>query len=521
MFAVCLRITYTKDEVKPQDPNALVPAEDANKNKNPIDELKEDIKKINESSNEPCKTELITSFGLIGLQYPEEMDLDMCPKVKRSCCKVSDQLNIYKNWIQDKEKSRLKKRFKFHRKVYYKMLDASLEIFKRAKALNEELKNRSTSNCKVLARRLMHFKLKDIIPKLKEKIKTMHDFFETSYQSFYCTLCDADSTHHFQLKKERFVYTEKYCRDILVETLPVMLYLHSHFSKFLNIASRFMISCDIHGNYKEKILQDKFKFSTLKSTFEDLDSCKKNRNDMAWMKYCKPICEKFSFTQFNFFFEPKLKAYNRYMHFYEERMAIYKKQEEIEKERKKNEAQGLQDDKVKQVRRLLAIDDKPVKKEQVVGITADVGADTSMFSMPFRNPEVFEPVIGSDIQFHKIKSVFEEEGLDPLDMGKQTFINQRTFRTVMKNIDKVNGHKLEEAEKEKLLELSLETTNGTQALLSKGQGGEEGNEDKDGEDEENGGEKKNDVEDGAIAARKATNIITSLTIILPIIILLK
>ena len=263
-----------------------------------------------------CNEDILLSYGLDGNKFPVKMELEMCPTISESCCQVKDQLTIYSNWVHGQEENNLHGRFKYIYNLYAFMMDEVIRVMPIAKMITEKLKNKKVSNCKVLARKILHFQIKDIAPKLKEAVRTMHEFFFTSYKGMYCMLCDAYTHQYFRLKQRRLIFGERFCRDITANSLHVLLYFHLHFAKFLNLVGTFLSTCDNRGRFNEKgALPAVYTFHTSQKARDEVEKCKTFRNDPTWFKMCKPLCENFKLTKFVHFFQPHLKKYRMYAEF--------------------------------------------------------------------------------------------------------------------------------------------------------------------------------------------------------------
>jgi len=64
-----------------------------------------------------CNKPILETYGMVGLDEPKPMHLDMCEHVKHSCCHVTDQIKIYENWIENGEDADLVERFKYQTRV--------------------------------------------------------------------------------------------------------------------------------------------------------------------------------------------------------------------------------------------------------------------------------------------------------------------------------------------------------------------------------------------------------------------
>jgi len=271
----------------------------------------------NESSTKVyCDQNITQSLGMIGTKYPEKIRLDMCPLVTKSCCKLEDQLKIYEYWIDGREEDNLEARLNSHRDIYSDLYNKAIEVYQRATKTMILLHDRSVSNCKVLARRIVNFRIDTLAPILRQSLDHYHTFLNDSYKGFYCSVCDAKNTRFIDVKRRTFTLNEEFCRDIVYNSLHILLYLHAHFSKYLNLLSKFMTSCDHRGNFKKKIISSKYLFSTKADYHVMLGGCHEYRNDINWFDFCEPMCKKFNMVEFNNFFKPnveKIRLYSRWM----------------------------------------------------------------------------------------------------------------------------------------------------------------------------------------------------------------
>lgn len=62
-------------------------------------------------------------------------------------------------------------------------------------------------------------------------------FFTKVYDGFYCSLCNAEVHPFIDIESKGLFFSEKFCRDIIENNLPTMLYMHRNFIKLINLAS--------------------------------------------------------------------------------------------------------------------------------------------------------------------------------------------------------------------------------------------------------------------------------------------
>ena len=259
-----------------------------------------------------CKKHLLETYGLEGLDHAKEMKLDMCGSVKNSCCKTSDQIAIFDNWVGAEEGKKLRERLDFHFKVYSELvleLEKSIPI---ASTLFSLTQSKSVSNCKLLSRRIQEYNIQMVGPRLKEAIRAMHSFFFDTYKGTYCSLCNADYQSFFHVETKTVKISPQFCRSIVANTLHVLTYLHVHMKKLSNLVAIMLTSCDETGKFVEEIsVPVDLNFVVDDQDKRELYDCLKYRDDPKWLAYCGFICEEFHMSQYSEIFQPDLQRYKR------------------------------------------------------------------------------------------------------------------------------------------------------------------------------------------------------------------
>ena len=256
-----------------------------------------------------CNPGLVQSFEFTGSKYPGSETIEMCPTVRNTCCLKKDQLILYRSWIDQKQRDNIKKRFDYFSEIYSDLISSLKKVNKRAETTKNLLEKQPVSNCKVLSRRVLHYQIDELESHLNDAVEDMYDFLYKSYEGFYCSICDA-STHQF-IDDKNFVFqlSKGFCRNLLAHSLNPLLYFHVHFVKYLNLASKFMLSCDYKGDYTEESIPPQYLFQEDSNTGGLLTECKEFRNEKNWLKKCKKVCEKFHPSQITDFFKPNLERY--------------------------------------------------------------------------------------------------------------------------------------------------------------------------------------------------------------------
>ena len=278
-----------------------------------------------------CIQGLVEGFGFEGQKFPVKTSLKMCPSVQLSCCKVKDQLFMYENWVLNREEKNLADRLKFYRQVYETALELMERIDKRAKRLYQILKNRPPSNCGILSKRLSQFPLGLIKEQLRSHIIRMEFFFKNAYGGVYCMFCDSNSHKYIDLVKRTFHLSQKFCRDIVTNTLPFLVYFDINLMNYLNLQSQFVLSCDFDGTFYQANVPTTIQFKVRNHQHKILSKCKKNRNQPFWLRACLPLCEKFNLFKFSDMFVPNLHKFVNW------NLLIFEKLKYIEAREKKFE----------------------------------------------------------------------------------------------------------------------------------------------------------------------------------------
>ncbi len=258
------------------------------------------------ADSKTCIPGLVKGYLMDGLESPKKINLEMCPLVRNSCCAMTDQAVLFKNWVLS-DQYLLREKFQNDLAVYTELLEESVRVQDLAYKMQRNLSDRLLSNCKVLSRRITHFKIREVVPKLKEITKNFHKFIDTTYSGFYCTICNADLQRYIKTDAEQIVYSERFCRDIITNSLHYLLYFHVHLINYINLQIKFLSFCDGNGKYVEQPIEELlYQSSEYKGS---LLECRDARNLKPWLTKCLDICTKFNMVQFRDFFRPNVRPF--------------------------------------------------------------------------------------------------------------------------------------------------------------------------------------------------------------------
>lgn len=336
------------------------------------------------TKGKPCKQNILRSYGLKGYDTSRKIRINFCPRIRNSCCQVRDQLFLYRNWVLGDEEDSLTERLEYYMDTYSELIDLTDIAYKKALKLKKFLDNKKLGNCKIITKRLLDFKPKKLNLKLRAAIMQMYEFFQTAFSGFYCTICDANMQEFIDVKNEKFIFKKSFCRSLLKNTFPVLMYFHFDYIQYVNLISKFMTSCDYRGKFFKTPVPPQYIFKISHQDVKLLNTCKKYRNNKElWFRNCEKICNKFSPTKMNKYFIPHMRQISKYNKFLKRQIKFLEKEEQmkgfVNMKRKKK--------KIK----------KPVK---------------DLFTK-FSKPNIFKSSINAVTKVEKFKSNFEnEKGID-------------------------------------------------------------------------------------------------------------
>lgn len=391
----------------------------------------QDSKESTDNQPRSCNRPLLISLGFTGYDKPQNQKLEMCNNITHSCCTETDQLNIFESWVQDLEEESLKKILDTHKEVYNKLLGLVYKTIDRAQTTSEFLAAKKTSNCKVLAKRVLHFDVKTIGPKLSEALDGMHKFFTTSYKGFYCMICDANMNPFISVKGNKFILSNKYCRDVTANTLHVLLYFHLHFGRYLNLVTRFVTSCNVKGVYRDVQPEGVPKFSVTPKLYNDLTNCKNYRNAPNWYDHCSHICKSFSMIKYDDYFAPNLKKFHRFNRFLTKQLDKLDKQAVMMK--------LLTEEKLKKTRLLgeSSTLPTPIVDNKPDDFSAKQNEELQAFMEEMArfkdNPVVIKSAGDAIVDLNSFITAYEEIGIDPFVIGKNTNIDPLIVTRLRRN----------------------------------------------------------------------------------------
>jgi len=256
---------------------------------------------------------------------------------------------------------------------------------------------KKVANCKLLAERDLNYEISQIREQVLQNLKKYQDFFETTYKGFYCTICNFDNHKYFDMASQTIFFSEQFCRNIAENTLPTLLLFHVDIVKLANLVLQLVTSCDFIGTYNlDAVLPSSLTFSVVNDNLQNLQACRDNRNKPEWFSYCKDVCTNFNINSFSDYFQPNLKLVNALSAHLTTAL------------NRLNAASAS--------RPLLGALSTPTGSKRVL-------QETKVLPL-------FKPGLSAKIDLMKWKSDFLNVGISLYEEGKNSLINESTFKAV-------------------------------------------------------------------------------------------
>ena len=308
-------------EAKPAEsgdsPKADKPGEEANMDTDDGEKDSAEAANLPEVEEELCNTELVRSYGLQSRVKPSLHPMEMCPTVRRSCCKPKDQLSMYAAWKYGGQERLINDRFNHMERIYMKYMNTANKIRIRAQDVLEKNQKQKISNCNILASRIVKFEVEDIQHKIRANLNNLKSFFEKSFKGFYCGVCNYDNHKFFDLEEKVLKVDDNFCYWTVSHSLSTLLFFYKDIVSYSNIMSQFIMSCSNTGEYRFGMtIPPSLVFIENEDISENLVRCSDNIESNKWLSHCRFICDKFSIVGLSGFFEPfldKIELYGKWL----------------------------------------------------------------------------------------------------------------------------------------------------------------------------------------------------------------
>ena len=347
-------------------------------------------------STQGCNRDILQTYSLTGLDIPAIDKIEMCPSITRTCCLKQDQQILFTNFVHGGEYQGV---VDFYGKVvgtYYGLMEKLVEVQDFAKMVKGNIVKK-IANCKLLAERILNYEVSQVKEQVRQNLAKLQEFFQTTYSGFYCTICNFDNHKYFDSASQTVFFSEKFCRDIVENTLHTLLLFHVDIVKHANLVTKFVASCDFTGTYNlDAIPPSNYTFSVVNDNMQNLQACRDNRNKREWFSYCKDICTNFNLVTFAEYFQPNLKLIASYTNYLST-----------------------------QLKTLTAAQ----ASRPLFGALSTASGNKRVLQETKIVP-IFKPGLSAKVDLMRWKSDFLTNGISLFEEGKNSLINENTYNSV-------------------------------------------------------------------------------------------
>ena len=257
-----------------------------------------------------CHPKLLQAFSLSGPETPVKLTLDFCPLIINSCCTLPDQTQIFTNWVTLQESTNLDLKMQNFTSSLSQFLQIAANVTKLASFMMNSTTGMKNNECVLMGRRILTYQIEDSTPFLNIMFNQTYSFMQTSHKGFYCAICNADNGQYIQKDAKKILISENFCRNIVSQTLPSVMYLKLHIPKYMNLLTAFVSKCNINATFNKTDLPSGI-YNVIDPALDiSLTTCFNQRNLNDWLKPCLPICNAFQIGQVNPLFIPNFSTYN-------------------------------------------------------------------------------------------------------------------------------------------------------------------------------------------------------------------
>jgi hypothetical protein len=344
-----------------------------------------------------CNRALLQTYSMTGLDVPAIDKIEMCPSITRTCCLKQDQQILFTNFVHGGEYQAVVDHYTKVVGAYYGLIEKLVEVQEFAHGVKNNIVKK-IANCKLLAERIGNFEISQVREQIRQNLNKLQDFFQTTYSGFYCTICNFDNHKYFDMTTQTVFFSEKFCRDIVENTLHTLLLFHVDIVKLVNLVTKFISSCDFTGTFNlDAVSPSNYTFSVINDNMQNLQACRDNRNKREWFSYCKDICTNFNIATFSEYFQPNVKLIASYTAY-------------LTKE--------------------LATQTQARASRPLLGVLSTSTGKIRILQESEKVKPIFRPGVDAKCDLMKFKSDFLAEGISLYDEGKNSLINESTYNSV-------------------------------------------------------------------------------------------
>jgi len=390
-----------------------------------------------------CVEGLSESYGFISTSNVRQESLQVCPSSNTTCCTFESQKVMILQMQVDAKNIQL--RFDNQNKILndlFSEIQLDMRYIERFKKRQEIM---AMSNCKAIATKLSFHDIDHVKAELIKHREEMLEFVQRAHKGVYCAVCNPDSQRFLAMETLTMRISTRFCRNLVVNTIRPMLFVHHQIKRFMNLLVKFMTNCDEHGHYTPNSVPDELilEYSTNEKVVR---RCWENRNDPEWVDHCAEYCRKFDSMKFDEFWEPTLETFLRVTYYLKRRRMSLNLVE-------KNDAMLGADTRVIDVplhpkvipiiRNDLVVQEEdevdPYHLEDLDALKRPLSdIEMNLYMTKFKNRRVVSGDIGGQITLSDFKVIYHTKGIDFEDLGRNSVATDSLLKSV---IIKINAGK--------------------------------------------------------------------------------
>ena len=247
-------------------------------------EKKDDKKNKNKGPKAiQCEHDLLTSYLLHGRHKSKPDVMHLCPTIKNNCCTKMDQQRIY-HIVKEFLPQRLLEYQSKIRMALAKLRELHIKINHARPVFSGAPKRRLY--CNAQGSKMYNFPFFKMYNEIMEYLDIVRDELEDYYNTFFCSLCDADQHKYFNLKTRKLAMDSEFCKEMLDNHQEPLKIFNVDLIQYLQ-ALQNVVDCTHYVRSYNLEFFDKSKNKVSKSVVK----CISNLGSKDFMKSCKDVCE--------------------------------------------------------------------------------------------------------------------------------------------------------------------------------------------------------------------------------------
>lgn len=222
-----------------------------------------------------------------------------CNPLQYSCCGLREQQIIEASLVTGKQQLQIQQRLEFYKNVFQKLIDFFGESQTLVKGFMETFQGNKINNCYVMAKQMSLFDIKDIKDDFFKQLDEMFTFVEKAQVGSLCSVCDFQNHNKVQFQDNQIIYSERFCREMVVSSSKPLLYLHELLIRLLNLSTQFYFECHPQGSYIPNPDIKKWTLLIDEDFTKQVQKCLKNSDTLDWQRDCQSLCGEFNFGSIN------------------------------------------------------------------------------------------------------------------------------------------------------------------------------------------------------------------------------